>query len=344
MADSDSEFASVVDEKVASQPFDDPDADLIIRTSDEVDFRVYKIIMKHASPVFREMFTLPGNDTTALSVVDVAENSRVWDFILRMLYPVVRPLSLPAPSDYRPLLEAVRKYDMAGVREAVKLAMIDPAVLKTQALRVYALSCAYGLPDAARIAAKATFQPWPGDQRPPPAFPDMDCMSVTAYHRLLQYRWDCVKAAVASHRGLFDPLPTPPSWDPKLKKYLPSLPQWPWLTAIKPNHYSHTDGCMCSKIREDSGIRSYVDRYIGRSSKVLRAEPSGALVTTTQAIGPMLKAVAECWGCKEMDSDGFVRFAGVYAQNVDAAVARVRTTEDAICHPLTKDYKVVLEV
>ncbi|KAI0305826.1 hypothetical protein B0F90DRAFT_1609499, partial [Multifurca ochricompacta] len=40
-------------------PFDDADADIILRSADNFDFRVYRVILSKASPVFRDMFTFP---------------------------------------------------------------------------------------------------------------------------------------------------------------------------------------------------------------------------------------------------------------------------------------------
>ncbi|KAH9917987.1 uncharacterized protein B0H18DRAFT_1032649 [Fomitopsis serialis] len=309
---------SCSDSTPVSPPFNDPDADLIIRTSDGVDFRVYKLIMKQASPVFREMFTFPRGSQLNNSVVEVAERSRVWDYILRMLYPVGRAPSAPDPADYWPLLEAAKKYDMAGVREAVKHAMMVPAVLKTDALMTYALACVYGLPDAARAAAKASFQPWPGDGRPPLCIPEMQCMAVMAYHRLSRYRWACVEAATACAESS-DLFRSETRWNGKS-----NVIHWPeWITALQK---STKCGARCppSRAHKDSGLRAYIDDYIDRSIKSLRVEPSGQVVATTDAIGPILKAANVCFDCSQkIGSDAIVRFANVYAQRIDAAVAMV---------------------
>ncbi|KAI0255963.1 hypothetical protein BJV78DRAFT_1113987, partial [Lactifluus subvellereus] len=40
-------------------PFDDADADIILRSSDQVNFHVYKVILSVASPFFKDMFSLP---------------------------------------------------------------------------------------------------------------------------------------------------------------------------------------------------------------------------------------------------------------------------------------------
>jgi hypothetical protein len=67
-------------------PFDDLDADTILRSSDKVDFLVYKVILSKTSPVFKSMFSLPqpGTDTKQDShpVIDVAENSKVLAALL----------------------------------------------------------------------------------------------------------------------------------------------------------------------------------------------------------------------------------------------------------------------
>ncbi|TFY78381.1 hypothetical protein EWM64_g5632 [Hericium alpestre] len=43
----------------ADAPFNDPNADIVLRSYDRVDFRTYKMILSMASPVFRDIFTLP---------------------------------------------------------------------------------------------------------------------------------------------------------------------------------------------------------------------------------------------------------------------------------------------
>ena len=44
---------------VADAPFDHSLADVILRSSDKIDFRVFKLFLSLASPVFETMFSLP---------------------------------------------------------------------------------------------------------------------------------------------------------------------------------------------------------------------------------------------------------------------------------------------
>ncbi|KAH9066765.1 hypothetical protein EDB87DRAFT_1588082 [Lactarius vividus] len=45
-------------------PFDGPDSDTILRSSDQVDFYVYRIILSKSSPFFKSMLSLPQPDTS----------------------------------------------------------------------------------------------------------------------------------------------------------------------------------------------------------------------------------------------------------------------------------------
>ncbi|KAI0630811.1 hypothetical protein C8Q77DRAFT_228751 [Trametes polyzona] len=95
--------------RIAPPPFDKPFADLLIRSSDGVDFLVFKWILADASPVFAGMFELaqpskwePGYavrssedstvvHTTASSsppVIDVEEDSKTLQTLLTRCYPL----------------------------------------------------------------------------------------------------------------------------------------------------------------------------------------------------------------------------------------------------------------
>jgi hypothetical protein len=77
-----------------SQPetFDISDANLIIRSSDLVDFRVHKSIMALVSPFFKDLLSLPqpsdGESVDGLPVVQLSEGSELLSSLVSMLYPV----------------------------------------------------------------------------------------------------------------------------------------------------------------------------------------------------------------------------------------------------------------
>ena len=112
--------------KIADAPFDKANADIIIRTADDVDFHVHRIILILASPFFEDMFSLPQGPSTStleLPVIDVSEPSHTWDALLRICYPCTDPV-LEDLGDITTLLEAAAKYQVAHVETTAKLAFI----------------------------------------------------------------------------------------------------------------------------------------------------------------------------------------------------------------------------
>ncbi|TCD61713.1 hypothetical protein EIP91_008022 [Steccherinum ochraceum] len=97
-------------------PFDNPAADIIVRSSDNVDFRCLKAILGEASSVFKDMFSLPSNPSHAdqhdgLPIVCVTETGRTLDNLLRFCYPIVPP-GIKNSQEICEALDAARKYMM----------------------------------------------------------------------------------------------------------------------------------------------------------------------------------------------------------------------------------------
>jgi len=183
--------------RYASIPFDDPTADLILRTSDGVDFRVFRVILRLASPVFASMLEVgqappvaadrsqTGSDDLrdGCPVVPVQEDSTTLDSLLRIVYPMKDPafgdlLSL------HPVVAAALKYEM---EEAV---MLGSATLLSfvpkEPLSVWAIAVRNGFETEARAAADEMMR-----QKLPvlDTFPtEMQDITAGAYYRLLQYR------------------------------------------------------------------------------------------------------------------------------------------------------------
>ena len=63
---------SPVTNTVPRAPFDDDDADIIFRSSDADDFRLYRVILAKASPVFRTMLQLPQPSATSAAIPSAA--------------------------------------------------------------------------------------------------------------------------------------------------------------------------------------------------------------------------------------------------------------------------------
>jgi BTB/POZ domain len=72
--------------------FDGSDTNLIIRSSDLIDFRVHKSILATTSPFFGDLLSLPqpsdGEIVDGLPMVQLSESSELLNSLISVLYPV----------------------------------------------------------------------------------------------------------------------------------------------------------------------------------------------------------------------------------------------------------------
>ncbi|KAI0061933.1 hypothetical protein BV25DRAFT_716733 [Artomyces pyxidatus] len=150
-------------------PFDSANADVIIRSSDLVDFRVFKTTLAQASPVFEDIFhhipsALVGNviklDRTkdGLPVICLPEGRAVVHSLLTSIFPV----PVYVPTSFRalaPVLAAAQRYQMINGLSLLRIcASASDTNLITQdnALEAYCVACYHGLAEEASTAAALT--------------------------------------------------------------------------------------------------------------------------------------------------------------------------------------------
>jgi hypothetical protein len=83
-----------------------PDANIIIRSSDLVYFRLHKSVLVLVSPFFEDLLSLPqpsdGETVDGLPVVQLSEDSELLNSLVSILYPVCGVI----PSSYEKVLFA----------------------------------------------------------------------------------------------------------------------------------------------------------------------------------------------------------------------------------------------
>ncbi|KAH9058072.1 hypothetical protein EDB87DRAFT_1792439, partial [Lactarius vividus] len=91
------------------------DANVIIRSSDQVNFRVHKSLLAISSPLFDDLFSLPqppdGEIVDGLPVVQLSEDAYLLNSLVSLIYPVPPVI----PGSYEKvfaLLAACQKYDV----------------------------------------------------------------------------------------------------------------------------------------------------------------------------------------------------------------------------------------
>ena len=164
-----------------SKPFVVPDANFIIRSSDNVNFQVHKSVLALASPFFKDLLSLPqpsdSETVDDLPVVQLSESSELLNCLVSILYPV-RPVK---PKSYAKvvylvcdltaaianfftqkvlyLLAACQKYEMASVQSSIR-AEVDrgefPLPKGAEAFRAYAIASANALIPEMESAARLT--------------------------------------------------------------------------------------------------------------------------------------------------------------------------------------------
>jgi hypothetical protein len=141
-------------------------ADVILRSSDLVDFRVHKSTLSISSPFFGDMFSLPqpplGNDEVVdgLPVVQLSECAEVLLSLVTMLYPI--PVVMPDSYDNAlALLSASQKYDMSTVQSTIRSEMKSRNITTPSgalAFRAYAIASGQGLVTEMEAAARLTLE------------------------------------------------------------------------------------------------------------------------------------------------------------------------------------------
>ena len=138
------------------------DASIIVRSSNQVDFRVHKSVLAMSSPFFADMLSLPQppDDETVdgLPVVQLSEDSGLLNCLFSLLYPV----SPIIPSSYEKvfaLLAACQKYDMVSIQSHIRAEVkrgTYPAPGAAEALSAYTIASSLGLVLEAENAARLT--------------------------------------------------------------------------------------------------------------------------------------------------------------------------------------------
>lgn len=141
---------------MAPYDFDAPDADAILRSSDGKEFRVHRVILSLASPVFQSMFSLPQSTESPSQTpsVDLPESSDILQPFIQYLYPRSPP-KVPDTSTWATLYAVADKYNAEVVMDLLRDILV-PRFLETSPLRVYALASQWGFDEEAKIASTRT--------------------------------------------------------------------------------------------------------------------------------------------------------------------------------------------
>jgi hypothetical protein len=301
----------------AGPPFHDiiPGLTVILRSSDDIDFFVLKPILAKVSVVFKDMFDLPNvasdnppmefdNQRHGLPIIEVTESSSTLNILLRLCYPVENP-DLSNLEDIRRFLEVCHKYMIEAFDRTVKDALSRLA--ETKPFAVFALASRYALEDVANDAAKRML-----------CFPQAEVSSdqaalkdITAsqYHRLLQYRRDCVRRATTEPQLM---------WFNSLSSSFPPAP----TTSLSCRTQFHF--FFVSSPPRSLWVPHWWTAYLHRALQHLEERPRGSTVVSPDLLEDFFDNAGFCEGCQEEGRAALRRFSSALAQEVEKAIAQAR--------------------
>ncbi|THH29688.1 hypothetical protein EUX98_g4503 [Antrodiella citrinella] len=148
---------------VAPAPFNRPDADIILVSSDHIKFSCHKAILSIASPFFADMFSLPqptldpNSSLTDAVLLPLSERGRIIHDLLRLVYPVVAP-PLDVLGHTVDVVRAGRKYQMADHLRRIAEDALNRLSYE-QPLESYVRCCRFEMEENASRAARSLFLP-----------------------------------------------------------------------------------------------------------------------------------------------------------------------------------------
>lgn len=133
-----------------------PHGDLILRSSDSIEFRVHTLLMRLGSPVFADMLGMPQPSGTevATQTVDLAENAEMIDVLLRWIYPVEDKPRIASLDDVKRYIPMATKYDVRCALSYYYAAMESPHFIASNPCRAYAIAVQNNASSGIRAAAR----------------------------------------------------------------------------------------------------------------------------------------------------------------------------------------------
>ena len=305
-----SEAVTITDAKA---PFDSPDAEVIIRSSDNVDFRVFKAFLSSVSDVFKDMFALPQGpaDVTrddeemrhGLPVIRVTEENRIVETLLMFCYPNILT-SVPVlqtVDEILPMLEVAIKYGIEKLEKQLRKVVFSPPLVNDRAMQLFVVAYQHRWEKEIRIAAKYTLvQPAWGRLY----VTELESITGGDLHRLQQYRLECVAAATR--------VATTSDWM-----------KWESLSELKCKVCEHAKKEV--RVKGPWGAVTYRPsswwlNYMEVAAKELAKLPWGDTVMESVATDAALRQTHRCTSRTEKK---FTEFCEEFAGEVDRAISEV---------------------
>lgn len=304
----------------APHPFDNPAADVILRSSDKepTDFRAFKLLLSLSSPFFSEIFTLPQPtdpnasvysdecvDDPDTPVIQMTEDKQTLQLLLGLCLPISihETPRFSSLQEIQKVQEAAFKFEMEGIQKYLRAELVLPRFIESQPLRVFAIAYRYGWDVEARKAARYTL-------RHPItniAFvSELEFISGATFYRLQEYHRMC--GEVASSHALLQPA------------LAEQHDIWTWITCKRcpavwnANSLSNTNY---------PPARKWWTQWIEDVSKELRMKPWGETVRKWDILKRAQAQAAGCPNCDKRAAEDLEAFSLMLAVEIERDISMV---------------------
>ncbi|KAG8212948.1 hypothetical protein J3R82DRAFT_11312 [Butyriboletus roseoflavus] len=312
------------DSGYAAAPFDHPKADIILRSSDNVDFRVFKLFLSLASPFFETLFDIPqpaqGSDhqeiKDGLVVIPVTEDSKTLDVLLRFCYPctLADDPKLEVLKDAVDVLEAARKYSLDAIENKTRQAIVNPKILEADPLRCFAIAHRGRLQEETLLAARHTLtQPLI-----PSWFQEIELITATDLLSLLTYHRKCGDAAYALRLDL--------SW---ITSHYGSSAACSWLSQSQYDSYGNYRNCGCARttVPRYALFGTYPPQwwvdFMEEAFTELRDKPCKETVQACSEKAVQSAKARGCQACAPKVAEEMHNFSDLFARKVEESVSQI---------------------
>jgi len=136
-----------MEDNPSSPPFSFPAGDVILRSADNVNFRVHTILLSLASPFFHDMFSLP-QTSNELQTIQMTEKADVLVAILQLIYPFEEPASPYAGKLAIDVYKAADKLEITKVQPIARRRLCEWLDVLPNPLEAWAIAVRYDIPEA----------------------------------------------------------------------------------------------------------------------------------------------------------------------------------------------------
>ncbi|KAJ7507342.1 hypothetical protein B0H11DRAFT_1971305 [Mycena galericulata] len=303
-------------------------SDVILRSSDLVDFHAHQVILSFVSPFFKNMFAFPAPPPgTADSnefrdgkpVVRLPEESAAVEKLLMLCYPRTHGNYLFENLDgMDSAYLAVDKYLIPGAREVMIACLLGERSLSQDPYRVFAIACHRGLEDVAKAAAMACI----GKTFPrSPVIPEFDLISAQKLLNLQNFLSDCCVAATRETQRYISPI------DLQNMSLPPDEVDVPAFNSVWWEERGHEEGCG-----SQNDLKSFPDddypsawpcqwfcRHMERVEKLIASRPlKSVAIEAVMDLTSSLESISKCKKCAQVAATDLGFVASELASKIDA--------------------------